>query len=225
MRGMHPSHYRRCAALPAFVEALRRGERRWLCALGDSNTCNTHFTRGGKQWPELLHSALKDAAGTQTLMLANAGVSGDSVVEALARFDHDVARVRPDLTIVCLGSNDANRLDDAAFDAGLGTLVDRLLALGGQVLLRTPTPVWERKPSRIWPGDDRLRAKVERIRALADARGLPLVDTYALWLEAEREAGLRIADIMADEVHTDALGHRLVFRQLLPAFGLPVPPV
>ncbi|MBN8527417.1 MAG: SGNH/GDSL hydrolase family protein [Planctomycetes bacterium] len=217
--------YRRCDRLPAFVDALRRGERRWLCCLGDSNTCNAQFTRGGKQWPELLHSALKEAAGTQTLMLANAGVSGDSVVEALARFDHDVARVRPDLTIVCLGSNDANRLDDAAFDAGLGAIIDHLLALGGEVVLRTPTPVWERKPSRIWPGDDKLRAKVARIRAIAEARALPLIDTYALWHDAERDAGLRMADVMSDEVHTDALGHRLVFRQLLPAFALPIPPV
>ncbi len=216
-------HYRRCDPLPAFIDALRRKERRWLCALGDSNTCNTQFTCGGKQWPELLHSALKDAAGTQTLMLANAGVSGDSVHEALERFDHDVARVRPDLTIICLGSNDANRLDDAVFDAGLSTIVDRLQDLGGQVVLRTPTPVWERKPSRIWPGDVKLQGKVARIRAIADARGLPLIDTYALWQEAGRRGELDIAEVMSDEVHTDAVGHRLVFRQLLPAFGLPMP--
>jgi lysophospholipase L1-like esterase len=216
-------HYRRCDPLLAFVDALRRKERRWLCTLGDSNTCNTQFTRGGKQWPELLHSALKEAAGTQTLMLANAGVSGDTVQEALARFDHDVARVRPDLTIVCLGSNDANRLDDAVFAAGLGDMVDRLRTLGGQVVLRTPTPVWERKPSRIWPGDDKLQSKVACIRALADARDLPLIDTYALWQEAARRGELHIAEVMSDEVHTDAVGHRLVFRQLLPAFGLPMP--
>lgn len=216
-------HYRRCHALPTFVEALRRKERRWLCALGDSNTCNTQFTRGGKQWPELLHSALKDAAGTQTLMLANAGVSGDTVHEALERFDHDVARIRPDLTIVCLGSNDANRLDDSVFAAGLGDIIERLQALGSQVVLRTPTPVWERKPSRIWPGDDKLQAKVGCIRAIADARALPLIDTYGHWHELERRGELHIAEIMSDEVHTDAVGHRLVFRQLLPAFGLPMP--
>lgn len=219
------NHYRRCQDLPAFVEALRRQERRWLCCLGDSNTCNTNFTRGGKQWAELLHSALKDAAGSQTLMLANAGVSGDTVESVLARFEHDVARVRPDLTIVCLGSNDGNQLSDAAFDAGLHAIIDQLLALGGQVVLRTPTPIWEREPSRIWPEDVKLRAKIERIRVIADARALPLIDTYGLWLEAEQRGELRIADIMHDAVHTDAVGHRLVFRQLLPAFGLPMPVV
>lgn len=145
------AHYQRCESLPVFIDQLRGPARHWLCALGDSNTCNTQFTAGGKQWPELLHATLKDLAGTQTLMLANAGVSGDSVVEALARFDHDVARIRLALTILCLGSNDAKRLSDVEFDVGLNELLDRLATLGSQVLLRTPTPVWERTPSRIWP--------------------------------------------------------------------------
>lgn len=216
-------HHRRTAALPLLLQDLKAGRRRLMVCLGDSNTCNTNFTQGAKQWPELLHSALKDAAGTQTLVLVNAGVSGDSVVEALARFEHDVGRFRPDLCILCLGSNDANRLGDEAFRSGLGELLDRLAALGTTVLLRTPTPIMELVPLRIWPGDDTLRAKNAIIRELADARGLPFVDTYALWLEAERAGDLAIGSVMTDAVHTNNLGHRLVFRQLLPAFGLPYP--
>ena len=217
------AHYQRCESLPVFIDQLRGPARHWLCALGDSNTCNTQFTAGGKQWPELLHATLKDLAGTQTLMLANAGVSGDSVVEALARFDHDVARIRPALTILCLGSNDAKRLSDVEFDVGLNELLDRLATLGSQVLLRTPTPVWERTPSRIWSADTALRAKIERIRAIAAERALPLVDTYALWRDAEQRGELAMQTLMSDEVHTNALGHRLVFRQLLPAFGMGMP--
>lgn len=210
--------YRRCDQLPAFVEALKRGERRWLCCLGDSNTCNTNFTAGAKQWPELLHHALKFAAGTQTLMLVNAGVSGDTVTDALARFDHDVARVRPDLTILCLGTNDAVHMDDATFDAGMNELIDRLEALGSQVVLRTPAPVQEFNPSRIWPHDASRMAKRERICAIADARGLPLIDTYALWADAERRGELVMAELMTDEVHTNAAGHRLIFQQILSVF-------
>jgi lysophospholipase L1-like esterase len=218
-----PGFYRRCQDLPDFVESLRRGQRHWMCTIGDSNACNTGFTHGAKQWPELLHSAFKDAAGTQTLMLANAGVSGDSVIEALARFDHDITRVHPGLTFIALGSNDANRLDDQVFGHGLNEMLDRLAASGGLVVMLTPIPIWERTPSRIWPDDGRLKAKVGRIRAIADARSLPLVDLYGLWQEAERSGGLRMAEVMSDAVHANALGHRLVCRQLLPAFGFTMP--
>jgi len=214
------TYFHRCETLPHFVAALKRGERKWLCALGDSNTANTNFTNGGKQWAEHVHSALKDKAGTQTLMLANAGVSGDSVTEALARFDHDVARVRPDVTILCLGSNDANRLDDATFTTGLNALIDRLLDLHCTVILRTPTPVWEKSPSRIWPGADKLQAKCAIIRHLAATREIPFIDTYTQWTDAEKRGELIMADLMTDEVHTNAAGHQLVARQVLAAFGV-----
>ena len=213
-------HCYRTESLGAFLADLREGKRRVMICLGDSNTCNSNFTQGAKQWPELLHSALKDAAGSQGLVLVNAGVSGDSVVEALARFEHDVGRFRPDLCVLCMGSNDANRLTDAQFTEGLNELLDRLAGLGAGVLLRTPTPIMERTPLRIWPGDDKLRAKVAIIRAVAEARHLPFVDTYALWSEAGQRGDLLIGPVMTDEVHTNNLGHRLVFRQLLPAFGL-----
>lgn len=212
----------RCEPMAAFLDETRGGRRLLVC-LGDSNTCNTGFTQGAKQWPELLHSALKDAVATQNLVLVNAGVSGDTVEDALARFEHDVGRFRPGLCIVCLGSNDANRLDDRRFAAGLAAICDRLGAAGSRVLLRTPTPVWERKPSRIWPDDHRLQAVVAVIRALAAERSLPLVDTYGMWQDAAAAGTLDIAGLMSDEVHTNAIGHRLVFRQLLPAFGLAMP--
>jgi lysophospholipase L1-like esterase len=215
----HLPHFRRCENLPAFFTALAAGERRWLCCLGDSNTNNTDFTRGGKQWPELVHTALKRAAKTQTLMLANAGVSGDTVDQALARFDHDVARIRPDLTIVCLGTNDGAKSTDAAYTAGMNTLIDRLLALGSQVVLRTPAVVWEMSPSRIWPSDNRAWA-YDRCRAIADERGLPLIDTHARWCALEAAGRLPLPGLMADAIHTNAAGHRLVAGQILEAFGL-----
>ena len=217
---MPSNHCYRTDPLARFMADLKAGNRRLMICLGDSNTCNTNFTQGAKQWPELLHSALKDAVENQFLVLVNAGVSGDSVVEALNRFDHDVGRFRPDLCVICLGSNDAKRMDDAQFRNRLNELLDRLAALGTAVLLRTPTPVMERKPLRIWPGDDHLRAKVAVIRAVAEERNLPFVDTYTLWHEAAERGDLDIGAVMTDEVHTNNLGHRLVFRQLLPAFGL-----
>lgn len=202
--------------IPFFLKRLAAKDHLLLLALGDSNTNNTHFTAGGKQWPELLHADLKEAHGTQKLLLVNAGVSGDTVRDALARFETDVARFRPDCVVLCLGSNDANKLTDEDFIAGYNLLVDKLLALGCALLIKTPTPIWERSNglNRIWPEDTNLQKRVAQVRQMAQARGLPLIDTYALWHEDEKAGKLNLAELMKDEVHTNALGHRKVFEEL-----------
>lgn len=214
------SFVHRCENLQGFLDRVRAKAPTLLLALGDSNTNNTGFTAGAKQWPELLHSRIKDACASQTLLLVNAGVSGDAVTEAEARYATDVYRFRPELVILCLGSNDANRLSDDAFRDGMSHLLDRLDRDGAKVLLRTPTPVWERQPSRIWPGDAGLRAKVAIIRRLAEERTLPFVDTYAWWRDLEVRGALVMERLMTDEVHTNAAGHALVAEQLAAAFGV-----
>ena len=209
-----------CTAIPSLVTRVRSGQPTLLLALGDSNTCNTDFTAGAKQWPELLHARLKVAAGSQTLLLVNAGVSGDTVHEVQARFESDVARFRPEMVILALGTNDANRLTDDEFRSGMREVIDRLQALGSQILLRTVPPIWERQPSRIWPDDAALQAKIAITRSLAAERALPFVDIYGWWRELEQTGDLVIESLMTDEIHTNAAGHALISQQLGQAFGM-----
>jgi acyl-CoA thioesterase I len=216
-------HIENAEKIRPFLDRLSAGEHLLLAALGDSNTCNAHFGRGGKQWPELLHQELRDHYNTQRILMINAGISGDSVREALARLDGDVLRFRPDLTVVCLGSNDANRLSDDEFRAGMDETLDRLEEAGSLLLLRTPTPIMEYEPApeHLWTGDEKLRPKLDIIREIARERALAFVDTYAQWWDLESAGKLNVASIMHDAVHTNALGHQLVCRGLAPAFGMP----
>lgn len=210
----------RCAPLAGFLDRVRAKQPTVLLALGDSNTSNTGFTAGAKQWPELLHSRLKEMCASQTLLLVNAGISGDAVTEVEARYATDVHRFRPELVVLCLGTNDANRLSDVAYRDGMSRLLDRLTSDGAQVLLRTPTPIWERSPSRIWPEDDKLRAKVEIIQDLAEEWAVPFVDTYAWWRNLEARGELVMERMMCDEVHANAFGHALIEAQVATAFDL-----
>src|SRR3954468_11994065 len=152
--------------LQPFIAALKAKRHQVLIALGDSNTCNAQFTAGLKQWPELLHDEVRSQLGTQEITLINAGISGDAVTEAAARLERDVLRHHPDLVVVCLGSNDAGRLGDDEFARGLDALLDRIVAAGAAIVLRTPTPVVEMEPApkHLWTGDERLRAKNVIIR-------------------------------------------------------------
>lgn len=209
---------------PQLVPLLDRiRAKRYACiaALGDSNTANAHFTHGGKQWCELMHQELRDQYATQELTLVNAGVSGDSVAEALKRIDRDVIRFRPDLTIVALGSNDAKRLSDEQFRAGMVEAIERLQAAGSLVMLRTPAAVmeYEPKPEHLWPGDDHLKPKLAIIRELAAQRQLAFVDTYAQFWQLEREGKLRAIEAYDDAVHLNALGHQLVWRGMAETLG------
>jgi lysophospholipase L1-like esterase len=212
----------RAEGIRPFIDALAAKKHQVLVALGDSNTCNTAFTAGGKQWPELLHSELRDRYGTQEITLVNAGVSGDAVTEALKRLERDVLRYRPDLTMVCLGSNDAGRLSDEQFRAGLEEIIERVQAAGSLVVVRTPSPIVEHKPppKHLWGGDATLRAKNAITREVAARRSLPLIDTYEQFWARERAGALDSGALYCDEVHLNAEGHRLMARGMAPAFGL-----
>jgi len=204
------------------IDRIKAGEPFLFVTLADSNTNNTHFSNGAKQWPELLAAELKSQYKTQRVLVLNAGVSGDSIREAMARFDTDVARFRPELTILSLGSNDSKRLTDDEFREGLNCCFGQLADLGSAVLLLTPTPVKELEPAppHIWKGDDQLRAKVAVLREFAVQRGVAMVDIYEAWQEMDRAGTLDISTLTCDEVHLNADGHALIFRQLAPAFGL-----
>ena len=213
------SHQARTERLAPFLAKLRAHTPALFVALGDSNTCNADFSAGAKQWPELLHTGLKERFGYQELTLFNAGICGDTVLEALARLDRDVLRFQPDLVIVCFGTND-RKLDVATFRLGLNELCQRIEAAGATVLLRTTLPIMELEPAppHIWKNDGELRERLDVVREVAQARQLAFVDNYAAWCEREDKGRLVIKDLMADQIHSNAAGHRLIFEQLLEHF-------
>ena len=125
----------------------------------------------------------------------------------------------PDLVIVCFGTND-RKLDVATFRLGLNELCQRIEAAGATVLLRTTLPIMELEPAppHIWKNDGELRERLDVVREVAQARQLAFVDNYAAWCEREDKGRLVIKDLMADQIHSNAAGHRLIFEQLLEHF-------
>ena len=217
-------------AMEPLLRRLREGTPTSLVALGDSNTCNHLFTRTEKGWPELLQMYLRITYDCQPITLINSGICGDTTTLAIERLERDVIRYTPHCTIVTLGTNDAGRLTANEFEKNLATIVDMVSAAGSLVVLRTITPVMERMPSppHIWKNDRARRENVERSVALAHRRALPCVDVHRAWMDMEEKGALAIGELMFDEVHPNAAGHRLVLHQLAPLFGIDcagLPPV
>jgi len=128
--------FKTLAALGAVALALFAGpavaEPVSIVAFGDSLTAG-YGLPPGEAFPEQLDAALK--AKGYDVAVANAGVSGDTVADGVARLDWSVPATAK-IVIVELGANDALRgLDPGATRAGLDKIVATLKGRGQTVLL------------------------------------------------------------------------------------------
>jgi acyl-CoA thioesterase-1 len=103
-----------------------------IVAVGDSLTAG-YGVGPGESFPEQLEVALK--ARGHDVSVANAGVSGDTASDGLARLEWSVP-AEADIVIVALGSNDALRgIDPAVTRKALFGIVDKLKQRDQRVLL------------------------------------------------------------------------------------------
>jgi acyl-CoA thioesterase I len=100
--------------------------------LGDSLTSGWKLPEA-EAYPALVARSLRERG--RPIRVKNAGVSGDTVAQGLARLDLVLAK-KPDVLVVALGINDALRgqpLDNAERD--LTTIVERAQSSGARVVL------------------------------------------------------------------------------------------
>lgn len=103
-----------------------------IVAFGDSLTAGLGLGPG-ESFPEQLEAALK--ARGHDVTVANAGVSGDTSTDGLARVEWSVP-TEADIVIVELGANDALRgIDPAVTRKALSEIIAKLTGRGQAVLL------------------------------------------------------------------------------------------
>jgi acyl-CoA thioesterase-1 len=114
------------AAAPAEARLLR------VVALGDSLTAG-YGLPSGEAFPDVLERALKGRGWD--VEVANAGVSGETAEDGLARYDWSVP-AGADALIVELGANDMLRgMDPDAAEAALGQILEKARAAHVATLL------------------------------------------------------------------------------------------
>ncbi|MGH7263655.1 MAG: SGNH/GDSL hydrolase family protein [Candidatus Rokuibacteriota bacterium] len=183
-----------------------------ILAAGDS------MTAAG--YPDELQ-ALCDAARLK-VRVVNAGVKGHTSGEYLAylRASGALARTRPDVVLLQLGTNDVridgDRTETARFYRQMNEILDRVLAQptprgeAPAVFLSTIPPVVVTIP-RHFDASSARRVVEEinpTIRRLARERDLPLVETYELFV---RHPG------WLPDIHPTAEGYRAMARRWLEA--------
>lgn len=178
-----------------------------LVILGDSLT-------DGAAWPDWMVNTLR-GEGATTLSLHNAAICGETIAGIKARYAIDVLSLKPQLVIICIGTNDAIRgVTPEAFRRDLDEVVGTIRQSGAAVLLLTP-PFLE-KPEY----DQRLVQLNAVIADVAKARGCLFGDLHA---DCEKlvKSGTRIWG--DDGIHHGMAGWRQMARSTLNALGCTAP--
>ena len=179
---------------PAAAEPVR------IVALGDSLTAGFGLDPG-EAFPEQLQRALRRRGLDVTV--ANAGVSGDTAADGLARLEWSVP-ADAQIVIVELGANDALRgIDPALTRKALAAIVAKLQARGQTVLL-----AGMRAPRNL---GDRYGAAFDAIYPqLAEQFGVPLHPFFLEGVAANRSLNL------PDGIHPTAEGIARIVAAILP---------
>jgi acyl-CoA thioesterase-1 len=202
------------AVIAAGWPACTAGEGPLVAFLGDSLTSGWRLPEE-EAYPALVARSLAESG--RKVRVLNAGVSGDTAAQGLARLP-EVLKHRPDVLVVALGANDALQsgpLDDA--QAALGRIVLDAQAGGARVLL---------VGIRLGVGADAPRvgatagdaARAERLfeiqAGLAADHRVPFVPDLLAGVSGE--AGL----LFPDRLHPNAAGQRRLAGNVLPQLEL-----
>jgi acyl-CoA thioesterase-1 len=192
------------ALVTALGTSCQRGEGPLVVFLGDSLTSGWRLGED-QAWPALVGRSLM--ARRRPIRVLNAGVSGDTVAQGLARLPGVLAR-RPDVLVVALGVNDGLRglpLEDV--ETALRRILVEGRAAGAQVLL-----VGVRLPGR--DDTDRARRFEEIFARLASEEKIPLVPDLLAGVSGHPEL------LFGDGLHPNAAGHQRLAGNVRPHLEL-----
>ncbi|MCB9875438.1 MAG: DUF2920 family protein [Planctomycetaceae bacterium] len=183
---------------------LRTGQPTRIVCFGDSITGAYYHTGGVRAWCDMLGLALQQANPRANIEMVNAGISGHTTVNALARIENDVLAKDPDLVVVMFGMNDVTRVPLEQFRDNTRTIARRCQEQGAAVILCTPNSVYE-NPAR---PNSRLAEFSEAVREVAAELKLPLVDCFSDWQQLRTDEPGRWMLLMSDEIHPNMNGHQ-----------------
>jgi lysophospholipase L1-like esterase len=181
-----------------------------VVCLGDSVTGVYYHTGGERAYPELLEIALKKVHPGAAVNVVNAGISGNTTENGLARLDKDVLAKKPDLVTVTFGLNDMGRLPAEKFHENLKTIVERCRAVKSEVMLCSTNAVINTSGRPI----PKLLEFNEITRKTAAEVGVPFCDTYAAYEALEKKDAWDFRLTLSDEIHPNLHGHKIMARAI-----------
>ncbi len=210
-----------------------QGVHRIVC-LGDSIT---QFGDGPNGYVGLMRAYLASAYPQNAIEVLNAGVSGNTSNDELARFNRDVLDKKPDLLTVSVGVNDVWHGFNAQHPQGGGPggvtldvyranvekMVGQAQAQGIVVVLLSPTVIGEDLND---PRNAMATDYIQALRDIARRRHCLFVDLrgpFLTYLDLARTTGRTDNLLTGDGVHMNDWGNRFMAATILSALLSPAP--
>jgi acyl-CoA thioesterase-1 len=198
-----------------FVEKTRRdlesGCNVTIVAFGDSITAGFAVRRG---FPSFWKSLLAEKYPEAVVEIINAGNSGDTSKDGLARLDWAVLSYEPDLVTINFGINDCVLgLDLEEFEMNLVEMVRRIRAGPNSEMLLLSS-----QPLETPPYDRLVQDYYQAVERLAREMDVGFVDVYGAWMRAVR-AGTPLSSLILPGLdHPNEAGYRIIAEELMRLF-------
>jgi len=193
------------------VSDLQGGCNVTIVAFGDSITAGFAVRRGFTVfWKDMLQKKYPDAR----IKLINAGISGNTTIDGLARLDWDVLGYEPDLVTINFGINDAALgINLKEFQLNLRQMIMRIRAgPGSEILLLTSQPLET-------PGFDKVVLKYyDAIQEVAKDEDVGFVDVCAAWMERVDQGTPLRSFILEGLDHPNEEGYKVIAEAVMKFF-------
>lgn len=196
-----------------------------IVALGSSNTELAYHSDGHHNWFGWLDVGLRDRFG-RVHHAINAGVSGETSRDMLARFERDVAHYQPHVVIITTGGNDCSPehgLPTHEFEGNLRTLIARCRAIDDCLVVMQTYYSFDLEAM----ADESARARrfpeyMESVREVAASDEAILLDHLVRWERLRLQNYTTYRGLMRDRMHLNPLGNMLLGLDVLRHFGVEV---
>ncbi len=181
-----------------------------IVCLGDSVTGVYYHTGGHRAYPEMLELAFRQIQPDAPMRVINAGISGHTTTDGLARLEQDVLQHQPTLVTISFGLNDMTRVPPEQFRTNLEQLIDRCRAEQSLVVLCTPNAVINTDSRPI----SRLKEYCDIIRDVGRKKMVAVCDQYLAGERLKSRAPWTWRLTMSDEIHPNMDGHKRMAEEL-----------
>jgi len=190
---------------------------KWLFT-GDSITHGAKHTIGWRDYPELFSERVRWQMGRGRDFIIKTGISGWTIERIAEDLEWNVLQFQPDCVSIMVGMNDCGQ-----GPAGLEGFRQTYLQTIGRIREETGAAILLHTPNWSLPtgGEERIRALPgysQAIREVAAEAGVPVVDHFSEWVDAEPSGA--IDHWIGHGCHPNEYGHRAIAHAIFRALDI-----